>query len=809
MGLAPWANLRQRPSIQPSTEPQYMTAQPETGASAAPAGLSAAQVQQARAAGDVNIDTTQSSRSLGQIVRSNLVTRFNILLGSLFIAILVSGEAGDALFGGILLCNLVIGIGQELVAKRTLDRLAVLDASTSRVRRDNATVEVKPTEIVLGDFVELRSGDQVPVDGEVVVSNGLEIDESLLTGEAEPEVRTVGHQLRSGSVVVAGEGWMVATHVGGDSFAAKLAAEARRFALTRSELRESVNRILRIVTFALVPVSALLVFTQVRNSEDGLRLALGGAVAGVVAMVPEGLVLLTSTAFALGIIRLGRRKVLTRELPAIEGLARVDVVCIDKTGTLTEGRSELSRVDVLVTAAPVNHALGALARADDRPNASALAISDKHADPGWKPEGRIAFSSERKWSAARFAEHGSWFMGAADVLLANLPDAHETLGKATAMSGEGGRVLVLCRSDVAQLTEDVPSALEPVALVLLSETVRSDAPETMRYLNDQGVRVVVISGDHPDTVAAVAKRAGVPEVGEGIDARDLGDDDTLIESAVLEHNVFGRVTPHQKRAMVQALQRNGHIVAMTGDGVNDALALKEADVGLAMGSGSVATRAVAQLVLLDNKFSTFPTIVYEGRRVIANVQRASTLFVTKSVYAFVLAVVVGVAGVPFPFLPRHLTLVSSLTIGLPAFLLALGDQAPRLQPDYLKRLLLLTIPGGIATAAATSTTYVYARAVDDISREEATTGAAIALASCGLWILLRVARPLSKTRAAIVALSAVLVVAAFVVPIAKDFFELSYPPSGVWAVALLSVLAAGTVMEVSDRLVRRHLCVVV
>jgi magnesium-transporting ATPase (P-type) len=325
----------------------------------------------------------------------------------------------------------------------------------------------------------------------------------------------------------------------------------------------------------------------------------------------------------------------------------------------------------------------------------------------------------------------------------------------------------------------------------------------MAYLKSQGVRVVVISGDHPETVAAVARRAGVPDVGEGIDAAKLGDDVSVIEDHVLSHNVFGRVTPHQKREMVRALRRNGHVVAMTGDGVNDALALKEANVGLAMGSGTVATRAVAQLVLLDDKFSTFPTIVHEGRRVIANVERASTLFVTKSVYAFLLAVVVGVANVSFPFLPRHLTLVSSLTIGFPAFLLALGNQAPRLQPHYLRRLTRLTVPAGIATAAATSTTYLYARSIDDISRAEATTGATIALVSCGLWILSRVARPMSRARAGIFALAVGSVVGAMTIPAAKEFFELDYPPSDVWAVALLSVLAAGVVMEVSDRLIVR------
>ena len=470
---------------------------------------------------------------------------------------------------------------------------------------------------------------------------------------------------------------------------------------------DGINRILQYVTWVIVPLAVLLLASQL-HARDTVREALTGTVAALVGVVPQGLVLLTSVAFGVAAVTLARRHVLVQQLPAVEGLARVDVLCIDKTGTLTDGTIAFDSMIPLGGQAPVAKALGALA-ADEARNATLRAIGQAFPPPGgWKRTVSVPFSSARKWSAASFAGHGTWVLGAPEMVLPS--EQHAQLSRAAELAAAGHRVLVLAHAEGPLMGESLPPSLQAAALIVLNEQLRPDAAETLGYFAAQGVALKVISGDSPRTVAAVAARAGLPGAGTPVDARDLPEDPEALGHVLGEHAVFGRVTPHQKQAMVKALQARGHTVAMTGDGVNDVLALKLADLGIAMGSGAAATRAVAELVLLDGRFATLPGVVAEGRRVTANIERVANLFVTKTVWAALLGIAVGVTLLPYPFLPRHLTIIDTLTIGIPSFFLALAPNQRRYLPGFVSRVLRFAIPAGSIIAAATLTAYALARA---------------------------------------------------------------------------------------------------
>ncbi len=714
------------------------------------AGLTSNEVRVRVLGGKANTLPIRSARSVPQILRANILTRFNAILGSLLVVVAFVGPPQDGLFGVILVVNAAIGIAQEFRAKRTLDRLAVLTAPTARVRRDGGLVDLAVEEVVIDDVLELHPGDQVVIDGTVLSADGLEVDESLLTGEAEPVSKATSDEVLSGSFVVAGTGVARTTRVGADAYAQRLQADARRFDLVRSELVQGTNHILRVVTWVMVPAGALLVASQLLRSGQTLADALRGSVAGVSAMVPEGLVLLTTVAFAVGAIRLAGRHVLVQELAAIEGLARVDIVCIDKTGTLTEPGMTVDRVEPLdprSSGASLRAVLGAIAGSDPAPNATLQAIvAACGSPPGWRSIARVPFSSARKWSAATFDHRGTWVLGAPDVLLDHLRTGSYPASVIDRHAGSGQRVLLVARAETLT-DDDLPDrALDPLGVVFLEERVRADARPTIRYLLDQGVHPKVLSGDDPRTVAAIAARVGIPHADAPVDARDLPDDQDALVAALESSSVFGRVQPHQKRVMVEALQAAGHVVAMTGDGVNDVPALKQADIGIAMGTGSQASRSVSRIVLLDSTFAAFPQVLEEGRRVIANIERVANLFVTKTVYAAVLAIAVGVLGVPFPFYPRHLTVVSTFTIGVPGFFLALASAAPRARPGFTRRVTRFTLPAGTLVAASTFAAYAVARASPHTSATQARTAATIVLLSLGLWVLTYLARPLDVTR---------------------------------------------------------------
>ncbi len=767
-------------------------------------GLTTAEVAERVARGEVNDVPVRSSRSATEIVRSNVFTRFNAIIGVLWVIMLFVAPIQDSLFGFVIVANTAIGIVQELRAKKTLDSLAVIGEARPKVRRDGAAVEVSTSGIVLGDLVELGPGDKAVVDGEVVEADGLEVDESLLTGEADPVLKQPGDQVMSGSFVVAGGGAFTATKVGREAYATQLAEEASRFTLVHSELRNGINQILKFVTWLMVPTSVGLVISQLVVKETGFKDSVARTVGGIVPMIPEGLVLLTSVAFAVGVIRLGRKQCLVQELPAIEGLARVDVVCLDKTGTLTEGGMDVTEVRLLdgpgTEEAYVHTALGALGGSDPRPNASLQAIKDACPDDGsWRCTQALPFSSARKYSGASFTEGNgdtsSWLLGAPDVLL---PRGDPYLDEIDLLNEQGLRVLLLTRvdgnPDSGNLGDPrVRDGSHATALVALEQRLRPEAAATLRYFADQNVATKVLSGDNAVSVGAVAAKLDMPGAANTVDARTLPAGRAEMAGALDENAVFGRVTPQQKRDMVAALQSKGHTVAMTGDGVNDVLALKDADIGVAMGSGSEATRAVAQIVLLNNSFATLPSVVAEGRRVIGNITRVATLFLTKTVYSVLLAVLVVCSQVEYPFLPRHLTLLSTLTIGVPAFFLALAPNKERARPDFVRRVMRYSVPGGVVAASATFCTYLLARShysgPGALAAETSTATLTLFLVS--LWVLAIIARPYTWWRVGLVAAMSLGFVVVLVVPWLQDFFALKLVGTTMpWAAVGIAAVAA-------------------
>lgn len=754
------------------------------------AGLTSAEVAERRARGLGNDVAEPVSRSLAEILRANIFTRFNLILGAMLAVILTLGEPQDGLFGVVLVANALIGIGQELRAKRTLDRLAVLSAPKVRVVRDGRPDEIPVADLVVGDLVGLRPGDQLAADGLVRGSAGLQSDESLLTGESEPVAKRAGDRLLSGSFIVAGSGDYQATGVGAEAYARRLAAEARRFTLVRSELVAGINRILRYVTWLIVPVAAVLLASQL-HARAPVSEALTGTVAALVGMVPQGLVLLTSVAFAVAAVTLARRRVLVQQLPAVEGLARVDVVCFDKTGTLTDGTISYEGLTRLDWTAPAEAALGALAD-DPARNPTLAAIGQAFPPPGaWVRQAAVPFSSARKWSAASFAGRGTWVLGAPEIVTCAAPGEH--LARAARLAATGRRVLVLARTEAPLDGGTLPSGLRAVALISLAERLRPDAAATIGYFAAQGVTVKVISGDNPDTVGTLARRAGLADPDGPVDARDLPAEPGALGRVAEQRSVFGRVTPRQKQAMVRALQARGHTVAMTGDGVNDVLALKLADIGVAMGSAAPAARAVAELVLLDGRFATLPGVVAEGRRVTANIERVAGLFITKTVWVTLLALAAGGALLPFPFLPRHLTIIDTLAIGIPSYLLALAPNRRRYQPGFTGRVLRVAIPAGGIIAAATLAAFALARA-QGLPLVQQRTAAALVTLILSLVVLAAVAIPLTWRRITLV--GAVLAGFALLFPVraVSSFYALELPRTGLGATLLIAALGAAALI---------------
>ncbi|EFH27203.1 HAD-IC family P-type ATPase [Gardnerella leopoldii] len=825
-------------------------------------GLSDEEVAEAVSRGDVNITSKQTSRSLMDIVRANVFTLFNAIIFTAMVVVLATGSWKDAVFGVVILVNTGIGIVTELKAKHTLDRLSILIAARAMVRRGGENIEIAHKDIVLGDVLWLRAGEQVPADVEVLESWGLEMDESMLTGESATVRKAQGDDVYSGSTAVSGMALTRVTAVGEHSYAAKLAAQAKVYTKTISDLSRGINTILKYMTMVVVPLCVLLVWSQMHKvggfveawQTGAWRGAVVSAVAGVVGMIPEGLVLLTSLNFAVAAMRLARKQTLVQELESVETLARVDCLNLDKTGTITDGgiafvgveNLDNSSVEIsLQTSLQTNQALFDLSN-EENPNATGVAIMQGLDAQGVAASAhvsnRLPFSSARKWSAVQYVqssgERATWYMGAPEVLLSaiNYANSNELLAKVNSYAEQGERVLLLAKvssesstvssvdsSSLSSVTEtdktfgDSPTICanaQPVALVRCSERIREDARKTLSWFREQGVRCRVISGDNPRTVAAVAAKVGLTGDRKPVamDARKLPEDINELAKVLENVDVLGRVLPHQKKAIVQALHTQGHVVAMTGDGVNDTLALKEADLGVAMGNAAPAAKAVAQVVLVDSRFSHLPDVVARGRQVMANMERVAGLFLVKTVYSALISAGVVLLALHFPYLPRHITYIGSLTIGIPAFLLALAPNTRRYIPGFLKRVVRFAVPSGFAIAASVLATAVIAPRVLGLNLDDVVANNLIAsrfivsnvqaLATTrsicsvivfvlGILVLASVAKPLCSWRGIMVALFAAAGVAGAFIPFTAKFFEIHVPTAGsAFTVMLIAVVLA-------------------
>lgn len=761
-------------------------------------GLTSAEVAAKHQAGESNFVPQKTSRSLGEILRSNIFTVFNAILTTAVVIVLLIGDYRDAIFGLVMVINAAIGIFSELRSKRTLDSAAVLDAPHALVWRDGKQVEIATGDIVTGDAVALQMGDQVPADGVVSSSNGLETDESALSGESQPVRKSPGDKILSGTAVVAGSGVMTVTAVGANAWAQKVTAAAKKYTKVHSEIEDSINKILRMITWALPVVMVLLVWSQFRVEHHEWRPAVVLAIAGVVGMIPQGLVLLTSMNFGIAAATLARRGVLVQELPAVEVLARVDRLCLDKTGTITTGG--ITGTDLYGNPKPDPHDVEALGwLSSDRVNATAQAVyslvqkqsgTDKlsQVPAGYQT---IPFSSARKWAAIFNSSDGTWVMGAPDVVLEHAEDSSWATQIVAKSSGGGRRTVTLAWSpQVPPDAESLPAGLSARLVAVLQEEIRPDAEATLKYFRDQDVSLRIISGDAPATVAFIADKVNLigqrPTPLKAVDARELPPiDSSEFPKAVADVDVFGRVSPEQKKALVTVYQDLGHTVAMTGDGVNDAMALKQADLGIAMGNAARATKAASRLVLMNGEFSVLPGVVAEGRRIMANMERVSSLFLSKTTYSLLLAVIVSVFAFAFPFLPRHLTYIGWFTIGIPAFIIALGPNKRRYVPGFLRRTLLIAVPSGVIMGLCALAAYLIVGR-DSVPGQSAAT---LTIIIGGLYLLSVTARPLNLGRVALIATMAIAAaLGVFAVPV-RHFFALQWPNGGQW----VTILIAGTI----------------
>lgn len=759
-------------------------------------GLTQEEVRARREQGRTNTMPRRTEGGVADILRRNVLTLFNLLNLCLAGLLLWVGSHRDMLFLGVVLSNTLIGAIQELRAKRTHDRLQLLSEGRVRVMRDGVECRLSPQELVLDDVVLLSRGDQVPADATVLSGAG-EADESLLTGESAPVSKAAGDTLYSGSFLVSGSVAACLTAVGADSYAGQLQLSARRVKRAQSELMRDMRRIIRWVSVLIVPIGAAMFSRQYASVDLGLRDAVTGTVASMLGMIPEGLILLTSVSLAAGVVALGRRNALVNELFGIETLARTDVVCMDKTGTLTSGEMVLDRTLALNGVLPEEIAayMAALLRAsaDETPTVRALAEAFPASNA---PEiaQAVPFSSARKWSAAQAEGLGSVVLGAPERLLKG-----EALKQAQALAAQGLRVLALLRAPAPLCGESLPEGLAPMALLCLRDALRPNVQKTVRYFGEQGVTLKVISGDSPLTVSHAAAAAGVPGADRTVDLSTIeGEKDYTALSR--HYTIFGRVSPQDKQGLIEALRKDGHGVAMVGDGVNDIPALKAADCSIAMAGGSDAACRVAQITLLDADFDVMPRIVLEGRRVINNITRAASLFLVKNIFSLILSVLLLIFPFAYPFAPIQLTLVSSLTIGIPSFVLALQPSRDRVSGSFLRNVIMRALPGGVCTAALIIPLMAFSDGLG-FSQDVVSSLSTLIAGYSGLVVLFLTCLPLNALRGGLVAAMAVLFAGA--VLLLPQVFYLSPVSGGQWWVLAAAAVLAPLIQIGLGALVRR------
>lgn len=760
-------------------------------------GLSPQETKLRQSNGLSNIMPPSNTKSEGQIIKENVLTFFNLIFLVLALCLCLVGSFKNLMFLLVAVANTVVGSFQEIRAKRAVDKLTLVAAGTAKAIRSGQRVSVRTDQLVRDDIVEFAAGDQICADA-VVRDGQLQVNESLLTGEADAILKNPGDTLKSGSFVISGRARVQLTHVGSESYAAKLAAEARRnVRSTKSEMMLSLTKLITVVGIALIPLGIILFLRHFLSVFQGLPLrdSVESTVAALIGMIPEGLYLLTSVAIAASCLKLSRKRVLVQDMNCIETLAHVDVLCVDKTGTITEPTMEVTDVYPLNSERfsydDIEKILAAFYHGEEPDNETARAMGQQFAgETTWRAVKRMAFSSSTKWSGADFGENGRYVVGAPEFIMGDRYDSIRS--EAEPWSERGCRVLLLAAYDTAFDDGPLQSAhVAPIALVFLSNLLRPDAQETFRYFASQGVSVRVISGDNPITVAQVATRAGIENADRYVDATTLSTEQDF-EEAVKYYTVFGRVTPEQKRYLVRAFQKQGHTVAMTGDGVNDVLALKDANCGIAMASGSQAASQVAQIVLLNSQFSAMPAIVAEGRRVINNIQRAASLFLVKNIFSFALTLLLLFIDMPYPLLPIQLSLISTFTIGIPSFFLALEPNYARVEGKFMRNVIRRAMPGGLTNLTIVLLAGFFTSTFG-LSNEQLNTICVWVMSAVGLVTLYHVSVPFTRLRLAVLAgMTAAMLFSLLVIP---AFFDLPALNASSALILVTLLLACPTVMR--------------
>lgn len=719
-------------------------------------GLSNSEVNERISSKLVNYDTTVPTKSFGQIIWSNFFTLFNILNFILAIFVILVGSYKNVFFMGVIMCNIIIGIIQEIRSKIVIDKLSVVASSKVTVIRNGEKLKIDINEIVLDDIIFYEAGNQISVDS-INLTDEVEVNESFITGESNTINKRKDDMLLSGSFIVSGSCYARVEHIGNDNYTSKISSEAKYIKKINSEIMKSLNKIIKIVSYFIFPLGFFLFLKQLAIPDNTFQNAVVTTVAAMIGMIPEGLILLTSTVLAVSVIRLSKKQVLVQELFCIETLSRVDTLCLDKTGTLTEGSMEVVSVDKLTDCDNLEEIISNFASSFDSKNATIDALVKKFKSKvKYNVLDIVNFSSERKMSSVTF-DIGTFVLGAPEYVMDKMPE--ELSQKIIDYSNEY-RVLLFCRND---------KKIEPLCLILLRDKIKKDAEKTIEYFKKQGVDIKIISGDNPKTVAFISKNCGVDVMG-CVDARELKTHDDVV-NALKNNNIFGRVTPSQKKEFVLALKELGHIVAMTGDGVNDVLALREADCSIAFANGSDASKNVSQLVLLDSSFSSLPDVVLEGRRTINNLQRSASLFLVKTIYSFLLALIFIFISLPYPFVPIHLSLTSVVTIGIPSFILALEPNRDRIKGNFFLNVIGKALPTALMVVINILLVVVVSSFID-LSYFQTSTLCVLLTGFTGFTFLYHISYPLNHVRGALL----ICMVSMFLIEIVglRDWYSLTH-----------------------------------
>ena len=718
-------------------------------------GLCKEEVDKRIKEGNYNKIIDSVSKTTKDIIIDNVFTFFNLLNLILAVLIILVKSYENALFMGIIISNIVIGIIQEIRAKKTIDKLSLVSASKVKVIRECKEVEINVDCIVLDDIIKYSTGEEISVDC-IILDGSVEVNESLLTGEVDEILKKEGDTLLSGSFIVCGTCYAKADKVGENSYAAKITKEAKKRKKANSEIMNSLYKIIKYIAIVIVPIGVILFLKQMYILNYGLKQSIVSTVAAVIGMIPEGLYLLTSVSLVVSVIRLGKKNILVQELYCIETLARVDMLCLDKTGTITEGKMNVREIVLLddkYNEENINKIVGAITHTLDDENSTFNSLRNKFKEnPNWESIKKVPFSSQRKWSGASFKDVGSFVIGAPEFVLNKNYDVIKD--QVEKYSSNGYRVLLLAKNNKELSNDKLDENIDKIALIIIEDKIRENVEETFKFFDKQDVNIKVISGDNPVTVSMIAKTAGVKNAEKYIDASTLKNIDD-IKDAVDKYIVFGRVKPEQKREIIKALKEKGHTVAMTGDGVNDVLALKDSDCSIAMASGSDAARRVSQLVLTDSNFKAMPSVVNEGRRVINNIEKSASLFLVKTIYSFILSVLFLLIMKPYPFVPIQLTLISGLTIGIPSFFFAFESNNNRIKKGFLINIIKRALSGGL-TISINTLCIIFICNIIKIPQHKVSSIVAILTGSTGLYILYRVSLPFNTNRKILLACMSIL-----------------------------------------------------